>query len=268
VRSAIAGRPVRGNDANDTLMLQKILAVLAGSIIATISSAGYLGIVALMAIESACIPLPSEIIMPFSGYLVSTGRFDLLLVATAGAIGCNLGSTIAYAIGDHGGRPLIEKWGAYVLIGRGDLDRVDRFFARYGSIAVLVGRLLPVIRTFIALPAGVARMPRLRFQIYTFLGSWSCVMPLHTLASSWASAGTAIRGSRRFCTASTHSLWRPSSSGSAGTYGGIGSTARAPAAESSAWSIRIAASTTGTRGCSCQPRRLRLALGSSGKRRC
>ncbi len=153
-------------------MSQKILALLAGSIIATISSAGYLGIVALMAIESACIPLPSELIMPFSGYLVSTGRFHLLLVATAGAIGCNLGSTIAYAIGDYGGRPLIERWGAYVLISRGELERVDRFFARYGSIAVLIGRLLPVIRTFIALPAGVAHMSRVKFQIYTFLGSW------------------------------------------------------------------------------------------------
>jgi membrane protein DedA with SNARE-associated domain len=154
------------------MMLQKILAFLAGSIVATISWAGYLGIAALMAIESACIPLPSELIMPFSGYLVSTGRFNLLLVATAGAIGCNLGSTVAYAIGNYGGRALIERWGAYVLIDRGELARVDRFFARYGNIAVLIGRLLPVIRTFIALPAGVARMPRLKFQIYTFLGSW------------------------------------------------------------------------------------------------
>ena len=129
-------------------------------------------IAGLMAIESACIPIPSEIIMPFSGYLVSTGRFNLLLVATAGAIGCNLGSTVAYVAGRYGGRPLVEKWGPYILVSRRDLDDADRFFARYGGIAILAGRLLPVIRTFIALPAGIARLPQLKFQIYTFVGSW------------------------------------------------------------------------------------------------
>ena len=153
-------------------MLDSIIAPLATLIIATISSIGYLGIVILMAIESACIPLPSEIIMPFSGYLVSTGRFDLLLVATAGALGCNVGSTIAYLVGYYGGRPLVEKWGAYVLVSRQDLAWVDGFFARFGSITVFVSRLLPVVRTFIALPAGIARMPQAKFQIYTFLGSW------------------------------------------------------------------------------------------------
>jgi membrane protein DedA with SNARE-associated domain len=110
--------------------------------------------------------------MPFSGYLVSTGRFELWLVATAGALGCNLGSTVAYAVGYVGGRPLVEKWGSSVLLSRSELDRVDRFFARYGSITVFVSRLLPVVRTFIALPAGIARMPQAKFQIYTFLGSW------------------------------------------------------------------------------------------------
>jgi membrane protein DedA with SNARE-associated domain len=110
--------------------------------------------------------------MPFSGYLVSTGRFNLLLAATAGAVGCNIGSTVAYMVGRHGGRPLVERWGSYVLISRRDLDDADRFFARWGGIAVLVGRLLPVIRTFIALPAGIARLPQLKFQIYTFVGSW------------------------------------------------------------------------------------------------
>src|SRR3982750_3095756 len=98
-------------------MIERILAVLAGFTIWVISTGGYLGIVALMAIESACIPLPSEIIMPFAGYLVSTGRFDLYLAATAGAIGCNLGSIVAYEVGKRGGRPLALKWGKYVLIG-------------------------------------------------------------------------------------------------------------------------------------------------------
>ena len=153
-------------------MFEKILATLATFTIGVISSGGYLGIALLMAIESACIPLPSEIIMPFAGYLVSVGRFDLYLAATAGAIGCNLGSIVAYEIGKRGGRPLAERWGRYVLVGPSELDTADRFFARFGGVAVLIGRLLPVIRSFIAFPAGVARMPLLPFHLYTFLGSW------------------------------------------------------------------------------------------------
>jgi membrane protein DedA with SNARE-associated domain len=153
-------------------LLDRIIAPIAAFVIWTISSLGYAGIVFLMAIESACIPLPSEIIMPFAGYLASTGRFNLVLVATAGALGCNLGSTVAHAIGRYGGRPLVEKWGGYVLMSRRDLELADRFFARYGSMTVFVARLLPVVRTFIALPAGIARMPQLQFQLYTFAGSW------------------------------------------------------------------------------------------------
>ena len=153
-------------------MIEKIIAALAAFVIAVISKTGYLGVIALMAIESACIPLPSEIIMPFAGYLVYTGQLSLLWVATAGAIGCNLGSVIAYEIGFYGGRPLIEKYGFYLLMNRHDLDVADRFFRNFGAPAVLIGRLLPVVRTFIALPAGVARMPRVRFHLYTFVGSW------------------------------------------------------------------------------------------------
>jgi membrane protein DedA with SNARE-associated domain len=153
-------------------MEQGLSAAIAGFVIATISAAGYLGVIGLMAIESACIPLPSEIIMPFSGYLVSTGRFDLVLAASAGAAGCNLGSTIAYALGRYGGRPVVEKWGAYVLISRHDLAAADRFFSHYGGLAVLIGRVLPVIRTFISFPAGVARVSQLKFQLLTFVGSW------------------------------------------------------------------------------------------------
>ena len=148
------------------------MSVLVPAIVAVISAGGYLGIVVLMAIESACIPLPSEIIMPFAGYLVSTGRFTLVGAATAGAIGCNVGSTIAYYVAASGGRKAFERWGSYVLISKTELDHAERFFARYGSITVFIGRLLPVIRTFIAFPAGLARMPMLKFQIYTFVGSW------------------------------------------------------------------------------------------------
>ncbi|MDX6693491.1 MAG: hypothetical protein QOF02_1094 [Blastocatellia bacterium] len=133
---------------------------------------GYMGIVLLMAIESACIPLPSEVIMPFSGYLVYAGRFNLWLVALAGAGGCVLGSMVAYWVGMYGGRPLIEKYGRYILLSNHDLDLADRWFARYGEIIVFASRLLPVVRTFIAFPAGVARMNKTRFVAYTFLGSF------------------------------------------------------------------------------------------------
>jgi len=153
-------------------MVSKIIAALSAVIVSVISGGGYLGIVALMAIESACIPLPSEIIMPFSGYLVHTGRFHLLWVATMGALGCNLGSAVAYAVGSYGGRSVVERYGSYILLSRHELDWADHFFARYGSITVFVSRLLPVVRTFIALPAGIARMPQVRFHIYTFVGSW------------------------------------------------------------------------------------------------
>jgi membrane protein DedA with SNARE-associated domain len=125
----------------------------------------------MMGIESACIPLPSEIIMPFSGYLVYTGRFNLLAVAIAGAIGCVVGSLVAYWVGMYGGRPFIEKYGRFVLISLHDLDMADRWFERRGELIVFASRLLPVIRTFIAFPAGVARMNLGRFTIYTFLGS-------------------------------------------------------------------------------------------------
>jgi membrane protein DedA with SNARE-associated domain len=152
-------------------LVARIIEILSVFIVATISTLGYAGIVLLMAIESACIPLPSEIIMPFSGYLVYTGRFNLWAVGVAGAFGCVVGSLVAYWVGARGGRPMIEKYGRYVLISRHDLDLADRWFARYGEVIVFASRLLPVIRTFIAFPAGVARMNLKRFVIYTFLGS-------------------------------------------------------------------------------------------------
>ena len=159
-------------------MIANIIAVLSAFIISVISVLGYGGILLLMAIESACIPLPSEVIMPFSGYLVFTGRFNLLWVATAGALGCNLGSLIAYEVGYYGGRPLVEKYGSYIFLSRTELDLAEKFFRKYGDATVFFSRLLPVIRTFIALPAGIARMKRLRFHIYTFVGSWPWCLAL------------------------------------------------------------------------------------------
>jgi membrane protein DedA with SNARE-associated domain len=162
-------------------MIATVLEALSHFIIYVISVAGYPGIVLLMAIESACIPLPSEVIMPFSGYLVFTGRFNLWWVAVAGALGCNVGSIAAYWVGYYGGRPLVERYGRYVLVSRHDLEMADRWFKHYGQATVFFARLLPVIRTFIALPAGVMRMDFLKFNVYTFLGSlpWC-------LALAWA----------------------------------------------------------------------------------
>ncbi len=172
-------------------MLDQIISALASWIVEVISAGGYLGVVLLMAIESACIPLPSEIIMPFAGYLVSTGRFSLAGAATMGALGCNVGSTVAYLIAAKGGRAALERWGSYVLISPREIARADQFFARYGSITVFIGRLLPVVRTFIAFPAGLARMPMMKFQIYTFLGSWPWCFALayigYVLGARWDS---------------------------------------------------------------------------------
>jgi membrane protein DedA with SNARE-associated domain len=152
-------------------MIAKIIEYLSYFIVSTISLMGYSGVVLLMAIESACIPLPSEIIMPFAGYLVSTGEMNLWGVSVAGAFGCVVGSMVAYWVGMYGGRPLIEKYGKYVLVSGHDLDIADRLFAKYGEAIVFVARLLPAIRTFIAFPAGVARMNIPRFIFYTFAGS-------------------------------------------------------------------------------------------------
>lgn len=153
-------------------MIARLLAALASFIIALISWGGYWGIGIAMAIESACIPLPSEIIMPFSGYLVSTGRFTLWGTALAGALGCVVGSVVAYYVGRWGGRDLVWKYGKYLLISHRDVELADRWFARYGQWVVFGSRLLPVIRTFISLPAGIARMPVLPFILYTLVGSF------------------------------------------------------------------------------------------------
>ncbi len=159
-------------------MAAHLFAVIAGFVISTIRAFGYGGVVFLMAVESACIPLPSEIILPFAGYLVFMHQLQLLPVGIAGAFGCVIGSIIAYAIGAYGGRPLIEKYGKYVLVSRHDLDMADRWFNRYGTMIVFTGRLLPVVRTFISLPAGISRMNFFKFIIYTFIGSliWSLLI--------------------------------------------------------------------------------------------
>lgn len=152
-------------------MLEKIIAILATWIMGVISTMGYGGVVLLMAIESACIPLPSEIIMPFAGFLVFKGEMVLWMVAVAGALGCVVGSIPAYYLGMYGGRPLVEKYGKWVLISHKDLKWADHAFEKHGDIIIFIGRLLPAVRTFIAFPAGVARMHMGKFILYTFVGS-------------------------------------------------------------------------------------------------
>ena len=161
-------------------MLEQIVAVLAAWIMGVISSLGYSGVVLLMAIESACIPLPSEIIMPFAGFLVFKGEMTLWGVALAGAFGCVVGSIPAYYLGMYGGRPLVEKYGKWVLISAKDLNWADQAFAKHGEIIIFIGRLLPAVRTFIAFPAGVARMNMTKFISYTFVGSliWCYLLAL------------------------------------------------------------------------------------------
>lgn len=170
-------------------MIHTILTAVASFIINTISAWGLGGVVALMAIESANIPLPSEVIMPFSGYVASAGRFSVFEAAVAGGLGCLIGSLFSYWLGAVGGRPLVEKYGKYILISHHDLDTADRWFQKYGAEAAFFGRLLPVVRTFISFPAGIARTNLVKFSIYTFVGSviWSYVLALigFKLGENW-----------------------------------------------------------------------------------
>jgi membrane protein DedA with SNARE-associated domain len=135
------------------------------------TTTGYLGIIIAMALESCCIPLPSEIVMPLAGFFVFKGNFSLVGVGVAGAVGCVFGSAVAYAIGASGGRPLLLKYGKFILISKSDSDRADRWFAQYGAPVAFFSRLLPVVRTYISLPAGISRMNFWKFIVFTLLGS-------------------------------------------------------------------------------------------------
>lgn len=156
-------------------MFTTIIDLIAGFIIKTIDILGYPGIFFLMLVESCGIPMPSEIIMPFSGFLVVAGKMNFWLVSFVGALANLVGSLIAYWIGLKGGRGLIEKYGKYILISKNDLDLADRWFVKFGNLTTFFGRFLPVIRTYISFPAGIAKMEIKRFSIYTFAGAlpWS-----------------------------------------------------------------------------------------------
>ena len=150
-----------------------ILENLSNFAIYLIQSLGYWGVFIGMTLESACIPLPSEIIMTFSGFAVWQGNTNMTLlgITLVGAVANLFGSLIAYYVGLVGGRPLLEKYGKYILITHSNLERADKWFEKYGYEAVFISRMLPGIRTFISLPAGIARMDIKKFIIYTFVGS-------------------------------------------------------------------------------------------------
>ncbi|MHB1326410.1 MAG: DedA family protein [Thermoleophilia bacterium] len=182
-------------------MISSLIEFLAGIVTDIISALGYAGVFLAMAIESACIPLPSEIIMPFSGSLVFSGDLaytgnlsvNILLLGIVGALGNLAGSLLAYWVGAKGGRPLVEKYGKYVLLSHHDLDVADRWFEKYGRGTVFFTRMLPVIRTFISFPAGISGMKLSTFSLYTFLGAlpWSTGLAYvgYKMGENWDTLG-------------------------------------------------------------------------------
>ena len=167
----------------------------------TYNAVGWFGVVAMMAIESAAIPLPSEVVMPLAGWKLvlepGHGHWHLVLAGFYGALGNLIGSLIAYWVGAAGGRPLLERYGRYVLITKRDLDRADRWFATRGELTVFATRLLPVIRTFISVPAGVSRMNIWRFSFYTFAGAFPWSLGLawggYALGANWETLRNVMR---------------------------------------------------------------------------
>ena len=167
---------------------------------------GYVGVAIAMTIESAAIPIPSELILPFAGWSVARGVTEPLTGASwsywgavvAGVVGNTAGSLASYAVGAFGGRPLLDRWGRYLLISAHDLDLADRWFARYGSATVFFSRMLPVVRTFISVPAGVARMPLWRFTLFSIAGAIPWVMLLvwggQVLGANWLAIKQSLRG--------------------------------------------------------------------------
>jgi membrane protein DedA with SNARE-associated domain len=163
---------------------------------------GYLGVLSAMAIESAMIPLPSELILPFAGFLVSDptavepltrGRWDFWIVVVVATIGNTIGSLIGYAIGAWGGRPFLERWGRYMLIRPHEIELADHFFQKYGSATAFFSRLLPIVRTFISFPAGVARMNLVKFTLYSTAGAFIWSILLVQLGVSFGQRWTEIR---------------------------------------------------------------------------
>lgn len=172
-------------------MLESLLARLGEFVVELISGLGYGGVFIAMAIESACIPLPSEIILPFTGYMVSQGYFEFWPTTIAATAGNLFGGVVAYYVGVFGGRPFVKRYGHYFLISEKELRWTEGLFQRYGELTVLIGRMLPVVRTFISLPAGIAKMNVVKMSLYTVLGAlpW-CILFIkigEELGENWQS---------------------------------------------------------------------------------
>jgi membrane protein DedA with SNARE-associated domain len=169
-------------------------------------SVGYLGVALWVAIESVIVPIPSELVLPFAGFLVGQGGtvepltgqpWSLALVTLAGTVGATVGALVAYAIGFYGGRPLLERWGRVLRITPADLDRTDAFFARHGTKAAFFGRLIPVVRSLVSFAAGIAHMPLLPFVVFTALGSLPFTFVLAfagmQLGANWEAIGDVLK---------------------------------------------------------------------------
>lgn len=160
------------------MVLAGIFAAIGNVATAVISFLGYPGIVLLMALESTAAPVPSELVMPFAGFLVAQGRFDFWLVVLAGTAGSLLGSLLSYGMGYYGGRPLVEKYGKWVLLSRHDLTWTERWFRKRGEVTIFVSRFVPVVRHLISIPAGAAKMNVWRFGTYTAAGAFGWMLIL------------------------------------------------------------------------------------------
>ncbi|PIT89710.1 hypothetical protein COU23_02400 [Candidatus Kuenenbacteria bacterium CG10_big_fil_rev_8_21_14_0_10_36_11] len=158
-------------------MITTLIDFLVQLVINIIATTGYAGVFLLMLLESCGVPAPSEAIMPFAGFLVAAHQFSFWLTVLIGVLGNLAGSLLAYFIGLKGGRPLVEKYGRYILISKHDLDKADLWFQKRGELTVFIGRLLPVVRTYISFPAGIAKMNLKKFSLYTFIGAfiWSAL---------------------------------------------------------------------------------------------
>jgi membrane protein DedA with SNARE-associated domain len=183
---------------HNTFMISSIISTITSFIIHIISTLGYPGVGFLMAIQTVAIPMPSEIILPFAGSLVAVGKFSLLGISLIGALGSCIGASIAYYIGYKGGRPLVERFGKYILISHEDLDRGDKFLQKYEAEAILVGMVLPIVRSFISFPAGIARVSYKKFVAYVFISSFAWSLGLSyigmRLGQNWETLRERFRG--------------------------------------------------------------------------
>lgn len=168
------------------------------AIIKGLSQFGHVGVFLAMAFESACIPLPSEVTLPLAGYMAYMGKGTVLSMAVTGTLGCLFGSLLAYVVGYFGGRPLVIKYGKYVFLSEKELERTDRFFEKHGEITIFFSRLLPVVRTFISLPAGISRMNVFKFSLLTVLGSFPwCLLFVylgHKMGENWITIEEKFKG--------------------------------------------------------------------------